>query len=307
MSSIANTGRLLRWMVRTSCRRPGLTVTLAVFLAILGVTYTLLALTFKTSTRSLLPQSAGYVARYAEYARDFGELEDIVVVVEAGSFEGARDYATRLTQELRDSPVEFHRIAYRIDPRRFEGRQLLYLPTAELKKIRDKIFDYQEFMEDFAGDPSLAGLLKGINTQLATAFVSNVFDLGLQDSNLPVDTGFLPVLLEQIASRLERPTPYRSPWGALLSLGEDPPAHAGYFLSEDKSLLFVLVETQGQLRRRSGRHRGHPRRRRSPADRLPRRTGRGDGGPRRCPTTRCRPRSATAGWRRSSPSCSPCW
>jgi len=307
MSSIANTGRLLRWVVRASCRRPGLTVTLAVFLAILGVTYTLLALTFKTSTRSLLPQSAGYVARYAEYARDFGELEDIVVVVEAGSFEGARDYATRLTQELRDSPVEFHRIAYRIDPRRFEGRQLLYLPTAELKKIRDKIFDYQEFMEDFAGDPSLAGLLKGINTQLATAFVSNVFDLGLQDSNLPVDTGFLPVLLEQIASRLERPTPYRSPWGALLSLGEDPPAHAGYFLSEDKSLLFVLVETQGQLRRRSGRHRGHPRRRRSPADRLPRRTGRGDGGPRRCPTTRCRPRSATAGWRRSSPSCSPCW
>src|SRR5215471_18540946 len=91
MSSIANTGRLLRWIVRRSCRRPGLTVTLAVFLAIVGVTYTLLALTFKTSTRSLLPQSAGYVARYAEYARDFGELEDIVVVVEAGSFEGARD------------------------------------------------------------------------------------------------------------------------------------------------------------------------------------------------------------------------
>src|SRR5215468_1386205 len=88
MSSIANTGRLLRWVVRASCRRPGLTVTLAVFLAILGVTYTLLALTFKTLTRSFLTQNAGYVARYAEYARDFGELEDIVVVEEAGSFEG---------------------------------------------------------------------------------------------------------------------------------------------------------------------------------------------------------------------------
>lgn len=37
---------------------------------------------------SFLPQNAGYVARYAEYARDFGELEDIVVVEEAGSFEG---------------------------------------------------------------------------------------------------------------------------------------------------------------------------------------------------------------------------
>ena len=29
--------------------------------------------------RALLPQNAGYVLRYAEYARDFGELEDIVV------------------------------------------------------------------------------------------------------------------------------------------------------------------------------------------------------------------------------------
>jgi hypothetical protein len=88
MSSIANTGRLLCWAVRTTYRRPRLTVALAVLLAILGVTYTLLALTFKTSTRSFLPQNAGYVARYAEYARDFGELEDIVVVEEAGSFEG---------------------------------------------------------------------------------------------------------------------------------------------------------------------------------------------------------------------------
>ncbi len=49
-------------------------------------------------------------------------------------------------------------------------------------------------------------------------------------------------MLEQIADRLDRPTPYRSPWGTLFSLGERP-ADAGYFLSDDKSLLFALVET----------------------------------------------------------------
>ena len=37
--------------------------------------------------RALLPQNAGCVLRYAQYARDFGEPEDIVMVVEAGSFE----------------------------------------------------------------------------------------------------------------------------------------------------------------------------------------------------------------------------
>ncbi|MGH7385962.1 MAG: MMPL family transporter, partial [Candidatus Rokuibacteriota bacterium] len=216
---------------------------ISLLLAAASIAYTMHALTFKTSTRSLLPQDAGYVVRYGEYAKEFGELEDIVVVVEAGSFEGARAYAVRLSEELKRSEVQFHRIAYRIDPQRFEGRQLLYLSTAELREIRDKIFDHQEFMESFAGDPSLARLLEGVNTQMAAAFVSNLFDIGLQDKDLPVDTRFLRVLLDQMASRLERPAPYRSPWGTLFSFGEDPPDDAGYFLSEDKSLLFILVET----------------------------------------------------------------
>ncbi|MEX2224793.1 MAG: MMPL family transporter [Candidatus Rokuibacteriota bacterium] len=243
MIAISRTGRVLRRLVRLSCRRPAVTVAIALLLAALSIAYTTHALTFKTSTRALLPQDAGYVIRYAEYAREFGELEDIVVVVEAGSFEGARAYAARLTEELKGAEVKFHRVAYRIDPKRFEGRQLLYLSTAELREIRDKIFDHQEFMESFAGDPSLARLLEGVNNQMAAAFVSNLFDIGLQDTHLPVDTRFLRVLLDQMASRLERPAPYRSPWGTLFSFGEDAPDDAGYFLSEDKSLLFILVET----------------------------------------------------------------
>ncbi len=242
MIAISRTGRLLRRLVRVSCRRPILTVVVSLLLAAAGIGYTLHALTFKTSGRDVLSQDAPYVKRYVEYGRDFGELEDIVVVVEARSFEGAKAYAARLVQELRASPVKFERVAYRIDPKQFEGNQLLYLSTDELKEIRDKIFDHQEFMESFAGDPSLARLLEGVNTQLAAAFVSNLFDLGLNDKDLPVDTRFLRVLLEQISSRLDHPAPFRSPWGTLFSFGNESP-DAGYFLSEDKSLLFILVES----------------------------------------------------------------
>jgi uncharacterized protein len=242
MIAISRAGRLLRRLVRVCCQRPIVTVVVSVTLAVLGIGYTLHALTFKTSGRDVLPQNASYVKRYAEYATDFGELEDIVVVIEARSFEAAKAYAARLVQELRASPVKFHRIAYRIDPKQFEGRQLLYVPTAELKEIRDKIFDHQEFMESFAEDPSLARLAEGINTQMAAAFVTNLFDLGLNEHDLPVDTRFLRVLLDQISTRLEHPTPYRSPWATLFSFGGDA-ADAGYFLSDDKSLLFILLES----------------------------------------------------------------
>jgi hopanoid biosynthesis associated RND transporter like protein HpnN len=96
-------------------------------------------------------------------------------------------------------------------------------------------------MESFAGDPSLARLIEGANAAMASAFVSNLFDLGLEKSG-GENTRFLQLTLDQIAGRLDRPTPYRSPWGTLFSLGDAPP-EAGYFLSDDKSLLFVLVET----------------------------------------------------------------
>ena len=241
MIVISRTGRLLRRLVRVSCARPAVTVALSLALSVLGIAYTLHALTFNTSGRDVLPQNASYVKHYVQIAKDFGELEDIVVVIEARSLEGAKAFAARLVQELRASPVKFHRIAFRIDPKQFEGRQLLYLSTSELKEIRDKVFDHQEFMESFAGDPSLARLVEGINTQMAAAFVSNLFDLGLKDQDLPVDTRFLGVLLDQISTRLERPTPYRSPWATLFSFGDAP--DAGYFLSEDKSLLFILVES----------------------------------------------------------------
>jgi len=74
----------------------------------LGVVYTLHPLTFKTSARSLLPQDASDGVRYGEYAKDFGELEDIMIVVAAGP------------------SIKSQRIAYGIDSKRFESRQLLY-------------------------------------------------------------------------------------------------------------------------------------------------------------------------------------
>ena len=241
MIAISRTGRLLRRLVRLSCRRPVVTTAISLLLAVAGITYTLHTLSFRTSGRDLLPRDAGYIVRYNQYAREFGELEDIVIVIEARTFEAAKAYAARLVHDLRASPIKFPRVTYRVDPQRFEGRQLLYLPTEQLKEVRDRIFDYQEFMESFAGDPSLARLVEGANAAMASAFVSNLFDLGLEKGG-GENTRFLQLVLEQISDRLDRPTPYRSPWGTLFSLGERP-ADAGYFLSDDKSLLFALVET----------------------------------------------------------------
>ena len=73
MVGTSRTGRLLRRLVRLSCRRPVLTTLLSLILAIAGIAYTLHALTFKTSGRDLLPKDARYVVRYNQFAHEFGD------------------------------------------------------------------------------------------------------------------------------------------------------------------------------------------------------------------------------------------
>jgi uncharacterized protein len=244
---VSRTGRALRRLVWLACRRPSLTVALALALAALSVALALAELTFMTSTLGLLPRGQPYVERFKEYDREFGEMDDLVVVVEAPSIPEAKVYATRLVRELRAEHVPLGRIAYRIDPKQFEGKALLYLSKERLAEIRDKIFDYQELLESFAGRPTLDQLVEGVGTQLATAFVSHMFDLGLADPKGGTDLRFIRDLADQIAGRVDHPLPYRSPWGALFAVaGAGDDSSAGYFLSDDERLLFVLAEPHSE-------------------------------------------------------------
>ena len=247
MPSTSQIGRLLRQLVRLSCRRPWLTVLVAVLLAFVSVVYAVTTLTFATSTRALLPRNQPYIERYVQYDHEFGDLDDLAVVVEAPSLQEATVYAGRLVRELHAARVPLTRVAYRIDPKQFEGRALLYLGLDRLTEIRERIFDYQDFMEAFAARPTLDQLIDGVSTQLAQAFMGGFLDLGLSESKGALDLRFVHDLVAQISVRLDRPAPYRSPWGALFSVGSDgDSASAGYFLSDDQRLLFILAEPQSK-------------------------------------------------------------
>jgi uncharacterized protein len=239
LPSTSKTGRLLRRLVRVSCARPRLTLLAAIVLTVVSTVYALTTLTFATSTRALMPRTT-YIDRYGEYDKEFGDLDDLVIVVEAAALPEATVYANRLVREIKAAQVPLTRINYRIDPKQFEGRVLLYLSKDKLQEIRNRIFDYQDFMEAFAGRPTLDQLLEGVATQIAQAFVGGFMDLGLSDSKGSLDLKFVHDLVAQISRRLDGPAPYRSPWGALFSVGGDSTG-AGYYLSDDQRLLFILA------------------------------------------------------------------
>src|SRR3990172_8531500 len=128
MGPLSLTGRILQTVVRLSCARPGLTVFVALAFAALGVGYTARSLTLETSKFHLLPLHQRYATLYKDYAEDFGQLEDVVVVGQSPAVETSTAYAGRLAGALRDGALGTARVSYRIDARRFEAHALPYPP-----------------------------------------------------------------------------------------------------------------------------------------------------------------------------------
>ena len=227
-------------LVRVSTARPGLTIGLCLALAVIGAVYTARALTFVTSSLELLPPKQLYVQRFKEHFKEFGELNDIVVVVEAPTVERAQDYADRLAANIRALPGA-GRVAYRVDPDLFKGQALLYLSMDRLADLRDKILQHRTFIEQYAARPTVGQLLAGVSDEIARRFAAGFIDLGL-DAGAPerFDAGFVHAVLGVIADGLDGEAG-ASPWARVFTTGGDD-ARSGYFLSGDKKLLFVLVE-----------------------------------------------------------------
>jgi uncharacterized protein len=233
-------GQSLVEVVRASARRPGRTVALATLLAIAGAAYTWHSLGFVASPLKLLPQHARYVVLFPDYLRDFGELNDILVVVAAPDPEMAKAYATRLGDALPRAGLG-SRVTFRIDPGPFERRGLLYLSPADLVALRDRLFDSEELLRAYATHPTLTRLVDGFNRQLANAMALGFLDLGLGRAR-GGDLRFLETLVDQVAARIDGRMDHESSWSAALSLGGLADRDRGWFFSSDRRRLFVFIE-----------------------------------------------------------------
>jgi hypothetical protein len=228
--------------VQVSIARPGLTIAVCLALSLVAILYTGRTLKFETSSVQLLPPQKLYVQRFKENLRDFGELNDIVVVVEAPNTDRAKVYADRLATEIRRLPGA-GRVAYRIDPELFAGQALLYLSIDQLTELRDKILEHRRFVEQYASRPTLDGLIDGISQEIGRRFAVGFIDLGLEEGGARrLDPGFVDTLLAVIQQGADGAT-ITSPWDRVFTSARDE-SRSGYFLSADNRLLFILVEAR---------------------------------------------------------------
>lgn len=240
MGPLALTGRILQIIVRYCCARPVVTVAVALAAAGAGAGYAAHSLTLETSKFHLLPLHKPYATLYKDYAEDFGQLEDIVVVVESPAVDTSTAYAARLAGILRAGALGTARVSYRIDASRLEAHALLYLPLDTLRATLETIAGQEDLLADFAAAPTLDRLVDGINQHIGATSLPGAFgDDGPADAS-PAAGRLLRTLVTQMSERLDG-GPNRSPWTNLIGAPTLAP-DGGYFLSHDRRLLFVVID-----------------------------------------------------------------
>jgi uncharacterized protein len=240
VAPLSLTGRILRAVVWFCCVRPTVTVVVALATAAICTVYAAHSLTFETSKFHLLPLHQRYATLYKDYAEDFGQLEDIVVVVESPAVETSTAYAVRLASALRDNIPGTARISYRIDASRLEAHALLYLPFETLERTLATVASHEDLLADFAATPTLDRLVEGINQWIGATFLPGAFGPGDQEGSGATPLSLLRDLLTQMSDRIDG-TPYRSPWANLIA-APTPAPDGGYFLSQDRRLLFLVID-----------------------------------------------------------------
>jgi hopanoid biosynthesis associated RND transporter like protein HpnN len=233
--------RLLARLVSGVCRRPRTVLVLSLLVAGLSV-FSLRFLEYRTQRSDLISPNKDSQKRWRQYLAEFGNDDDIVVVVKGHDRPQMQQALDALADKVRQQPALFDRLFYKVDLRSLQNRALLFLPTEQIRQIQDNLKSMSLLLE-----------LGPISWQSLTLF-SLLHEARDRAGKIapgkplrPADELFLGQLLalsKSATATLIEPRDYRNPWGSLLPQApgqQDILAQPQYFFSGDGSLAFLLT------------------------------------------------------------------
>jgi hopanoid biosynthesis associated RND transporter like protein HpnN len=238
--------RLLGGLVGLVCRRPWTVLALSVVLCAACMALSSTRLQFQTQRSDLLSPTKDYVQRWQKYVSEFGDDDDIVVLVQGNDRAKMQAALEDIAAQIAQQPQLFDRLFYKCDLRGIRNRALVYLPAEQIAQIQKHLDSMKLLLEP----PSFAG----INSWQMVS-LGSMLDEGVQRAREANENGGLrpgdDVFLTQLASVsgtaasvVDDPTKYANPWQSILPAApeqKDQLAEPQYFFSGDGTLAFLLV------------------------------------------------------------------
>lgn len=237
--------RSLVWWVDCVCARPVLVLILGFGLALSSITAFATSVQYHTRRTDLASPDKDYQRRWQAFLDEFGEEDDLVVLVRGGD-QAARDTAVdQIAERLHGDSAHFDRVFARVDLTGLRNRALLYLPVEDLQNIRENL----ERMAPLLSAP--LGPIAWRSLTLCNLLKQARERSGRIDPDSPLnssDEQYLSQLLATVraANRsLEDPSQYVNPWGSLVPAGPQQRAELldrpQYLGNADGSLRLLLA------------------------------------------------------------------
>jgi len=240
--------KFFHFIERLAFKHSLIVIACSLILAGLSIWVTGEKLTFRTGRGDLVAKGLPYVTLYKEYRKHFKDLEGMVIVAEGGIPSRRAQFAEILATKLQNSPDLFSQVIYKFDTSYFRSRFLLYLTPEDLKNLKEKLEDHQDFIESINASPGLNSLFNHINTEIASGMVDSLMtdflgegDAADEKKNEENDLNLLISVLEEMNRSLEKEYHYQSPWQSLFNSGEESLRDKGYLVSKNEKLLFILA------------------------------------------------------------------
>ncbi|MFO1022967.1 MAG: hypothetical protein U0903_20060 [Planctomycetales bacterium] len=158
-----------RWLVNLAqavSRRPLLTVLGAIVLCGACSYYSGTTLRFKTERADLIDPKSDYQRRWVNFAKNFGEIEDMVVVVESDKPAQVTKAMDEIGERMRKQPKHFSDVLYKVDPGSLSQKGLQYLEPGQLEDLLQRLEQFSPVLRGQWDLLSLKSVFQRLNIQL---------------------------------------------------------------------------------------------------------------------------------------------
>lgn len=232
--------RALRAVTHLAANFPLSILLLAALLCGLCSVYSNNHLGFKTKRADLINPEADYHQRWMAFTKDFGEMADMVVVVEGKDRKTIQTTLDDLGAQLEREPENFSEVLYKVDTTHLQHKGLQYLDPEQLEALLTRLEEFGPILRGRWNLLNLNRIYQGLRFQL-------------QQSEHQPDAESAAAVQMQLAktfttSLLEFSNgekKYQSPWEGLFKLESGPKKSASqvtYNLNQRGTLGFLLVK-----------------------------------------------------------------
>ncbi len=147
-------------------RYPRLILAAALLLAAFSILYTTRKMEFLTGRDDLMPKNTKFHADYRAYRQEFGDMEDIVVVIESDDQEKAARFGEELYGRLQGDKQSIREVFYPYGLPFFKKNVLLLLPLADLQTLHANLALAKPMIKELAASPSVETLFSSLTKRM---------------------------------------------------------------------------------------------------------------------------------------------